>query len=785
MIPTINDLTLRTLEFDTVLAKVAEFAVSSAGKERIESLEPFSNTGPLQDELNRITEMKDILEYGDPFPLTGFSDIRPDLKRAEAAGAYLQPEAFLAIKHVLTLSGQMVRYFIGQPDRYPLLQKINKKIVPAPELEKEISRVIDPAGQIHDRASDALFKIRRELQRKTGQVRNRLESILHSMVSSGYAQEDALVLRRGRLVIPMKESHRGRLKSVIVDESASGATVFVEPIEILEMNNAIYRLHVQEEQEIEKILQLLTDTVRENRLILADNFDTLAEIDSYMARARFSMEEKGQAAAAADECILELNEARHPLLLMRESMEKVIPLSLRMGGNLKTLVITGPNAGGKTVALKTAGLLALMHQFGLHVPVKKETVIPLFSHIFTDIGDQQSIEQDLSTFSSHIRSIRSILEKADERSLVLIDEIGSSTDPSEGAALAETILRHLTRKGCTTLATTHMGALKIFAHEEVGVENGSMVFDQKTLQPTYRFQMGIPGASYAFEIAERLGVSQTIVKEARDLVGEERGKLDRLILHLEEELQKTHRLLEDAEIKESELSGLVKLYREELNTLRKESGHEKRKIVKEAETILKEAKSRVEHVVREIREKQASRESIREAKQALTSLEEKIVSLTEPSENQEIHSFHKGDWAVWEGHKGKGQIVSRKDKSGRVLVDWDGVRLRIPVADLQPAKTSSVKPSLPATPIYAIEKRVGDEIDLRGMTADEAIESVEKYIGDAVMSGFSTVRIIHGKGTGVLRREIGRYLKGHARVKSQRLGSWNEGDTGVTVVELR
>ncbi|MFC1502367.1 endonuclease MutS2 [bacterium] len=767
------------------MTRVAQLAVSSAGQECIESLTPFSDKEFLQDELSRVTEMKDILEYGDPFPLTCFADIRPDLKRAEAVGAFLQPEAFLALKQFLTISGKVTKYFVEYPEKYPLLQKVIKKTIPVPELEKEIGRVIDPSGHIKDRASDTLFRIRKELKRKTGQVRNRLETILRNMVSSGYAQEDALVLRRGRLVIPMKEGHRGRLKSVIVDESASGATVFVEPIETLEMNNTIHRLHIQEEQEIEKILKSLTDTVRENRLILADNFAVAVELDSYLARARFSIEEKGQAAGTAAEYSLELNEARHPLLLMRESMEKVVPLTIRMGGDLKTVVITGPNAGGKTVALKTVGLLALMHGYGMHVPVQKESTVPLFSRVFTDIGDQQSIEQDLSTFSSHIQSVRSILERADKNSLVLIDEIGSATDPSEGAALAETILKHLTQKGCMTLATTHMGTLKVFAHEEAGVENGSMVFDQETLQPTYRFQMGIPGASYAFEIAERLGVSQKIVKKARNLLGEERGKLDRLILHLEQELQQTHRLLGEAEIKESELSGLVKLYREQLKTLRKESSKEKKKILNEAEVILKEAKSRVERVVREIREEQASRESIQKAKETLTSMDEKIASMTVSEEGPSPHTFKKGDWVIWEGHGGKGQIVSKPDKSGRVQVDWDGVSLRIPVNNLQPGKGSSSKSPPSSMPTYKIEKRVNDEIDLRGQTADEAIEAVEKYLSDAVMSGFSSVRIIHGKGTGVLRREISRYLKGHTRVKSQRLGSWNEGDTGVTVVELR
>jgi len=781
----LNNNSSRILEFHTILAKVSEFTVSVMGKEQIDSLHSLTDGECLKRELGQVSEMKNLLEYDDPFPLDEFADLRPFLKRAEIIGSFLQPEEFIVLNRFLIISSDIFKYFSERPDKYDLLRKMALKISPQPLLEKSIARVIDSHGQVKDKASDTLSRIRQSMNRTTSRVRRRLETILQSSVSKGVAQQDTLAFREGRLVIPLKESQRGRLKGVVVDQSASGATLFIEPLEVLEMNNEIRRLKVQERQEIEKILKSLTDMVRENRSDIQDNLEILGQLDGYAARAKFSIQIEGNPAQISEDTSLEIKGGRHPLLLLRTSEEDVIPLTLHLGGETRTLVITGPNAGGKTVALKTVGLLALMHQHGLHIPADETTSFPLFSQIFADIGDQQSIEQDLSTFSSHIGNIKTILENADGISLILLDEIGSATDPAEGAALAEVILKNLTRRGCLSIATTHMGTLKVFAHEEPGVENSSMAFDQKTLKPTYRFQMGIPGSSYAFEIAERLGLSSKMVTEAKDLAGKERGKLDRLILHLEENLQRTQGLLKESEIKESQLSGLVKLYRNKIDDLQKSSDEKKQKIIREAEEVLQEANTVIERVVREIRESQAGRDSIRMAKDILKTQRKKIEALSGKKEKTDDRFFQQGDWVKWEGHKGKGEVVSKPDKSGRVLVQWDGVKLRIPVQELTSTQESKKKPSSGRLTIYSTDRQVNNEIDLRGLTVEEAIETVERYISDAILTGLTQVGIIHGKGTGVLRREVGNYLKNHRLVKSQRLGNWNEGDTGITIVELK
>ncbi len=785
MFPKSDNAALKTLEFDAVLEKVADLSVSAVGRERVENLFLYTDGDLLKKELGRVTEMRDLLRSGDSLPLQVFADLRSSLERVEVEGAFLQPEGFVELHHFLVMVRQTRACFDERPEKYPLLWELVKKTVPLPEMEKEIGRVIDPSGEVKDRASELLSRLRRQISKKGSQVRRRLEEILRSLVSRGHAQEDALVLKEGRLVIPVKEPHRGGLKGIVVDQSASGATVFMEPLEVVELNNDIRYFRIQERQEVERILKELTDRVREKRLEIVLNIEVFGEMDCVMARAKFSVGMDGNAAVVEGDGILEFKNARHPLLLMRENREEVVPLILRMGGELGTLVITGPNAGGKTVALKTVGLLALMHQHGLHVSADEGTSFPLFSRVFADIGDHQSIEQDLSTFSSHIENIKLILEKADSTSLVLLDEIGSSTDPAEGSALAEVILKHLTQKGCLTVATTHMGTLKVFAHEEPGVGNGSMAFDRKTLRPTYRFQMGLPGSSYAFEIGERLGLEREIVEEARCVLGEERGKLDRLIFHLEEELQRTHGLLEEAEIKESRLSGLVKLYQERIERIQKEGEERKRKIVEEAEEVLQEANAAVERVVREIREKGAAKESIREAKEALRAHRKKVAALSREKERAEIQPASPGDWVVWQGHGGVGKVVSEPDRTGRVLVLWNDRRLRVSVDELKPGEAPEEKFASSGLTHYRVDRSISDEIDLRGMTADEAIEEVEGYLGDVVMAGIREVRIIHGKGTGVLRREIGRYLKGHSLVKSHRTGSWGEGDTGVTIVELK
>jgi len=779
----------KTLEFDIIIEYVVKETVSGEGKEKIKSFFPYEKKDYLQKELNRITEMVNLLSYDDPFPLEGYGDLTLHLEKTEIEGSFITPEGLFILSQFLKIVERLKKYITERKQKYPLLKKITNDFNYLSSLQKEIKKILDPHGNIKPKASDTLYSLHQNIERKKGNIRKKLESKLKNFISKGYARDSNLVIRQGRLVLPIKDTYRSAVKGIVLDQSASGSTVFIEPIDIIELNNQVHKLESEKQREIEKILKMVTKVVRENITFIHDNIERFGELDKVYAKAQFSIELDCLPAEINTQGKLNLKNSRHPLLLLRDSEEEVVPLSIFMNDTIRTVIITGPNAGGKTVALKTVGLLSLMHNCGFHIPAEEGSVIPLFSGIFADIGDRQSIQHDLSTFSSHVKRLNRILEKSNTNSLVLLDEIGSSTDPTEGAALAEVILEYLTDLQCMTIATTHMGALKVFANQQDYIENASMLFDNDRLSPSYKFQMGLPGSSYAFEIAEKYGMNTEILNKARKRVGKQRGKLDTLILQLEDEIQKSSRLSEEAEIKHSKLEGLVQLYQERLDKIKKQGKEEKKKIIEQAENFLKNANVEIENIVREIKEKQAAKSSIKNAKKILEQKRKKIQELKDTQTPDKRKTLQKGDRAYWHGHSGKGEIMSDPDSTGRVLVDWNGVRLRVPVDELQLSPESDQEDTEESEFFVQsdvnISDTISDEIDLRGMRAEDAVAAVDKYLSDAVMSGLHMVRIIHGKGTGVLRQVIGRHLKGHNLVKNFRLGRWNEGDTGVTVVEIK
>ncbi|MCK5147904.1 endonuclease MutS2 [bacterium] len=780
--PPINNI----LEFDSILQHISALTQSVPAFHRIQTLMPLRDELLLSEALKRVAAMQALLNFDDPFPLRPFPDFQSAFSRADIEGAFLDAAIFRDLHIFLTMARVLSKYFSDRPEKYIELHPVSKRLIPLKELENAIAHVVDENGGVKDRASTRLSQIRRELTRIDSRIRSRMDALMSKMASAGYAQEENLVFRQGRSLIPMIESHRSRLQGVIVDQSQSGGTVFMEPLEVVELHNRMRRLESEEKDEIERILKELTARLRDVLPDVVENFSTVIDLDVLAAKARFGVKIRAVPAAIGPAGVLDLKNARHPLLLLKMDYEEVIPLTVSMDELRHTLIITGPNAGGKTVALKTVGLLSLMHIHGLPVPAAPKTILPLFHSIFADIGDRQSIEQDLSTFSSHIQEICHILNNADRHSLVLMDEIGSATDPAEGSALAQVILTSLTERSTITFATTHMGALKIFAHEAAGVENASMAFDQKTLRPSYRFQAGIPGSSYAFEIAERFGIDTAIIQDARNLLGEDRGHVEKLILHLEEELDRARKLRQDVVLKDTRLAGLTALYEDRLEKLKADGEVRRQAIIEEAEILLKEANSTVENLVRDIKEKQAGQDSVRSAKTALK-LQQSAVSAMKKKENissENIQTFEKGNWVIWEGHGSKGQVLSLQDRSGRVQVEINGLKMRLPMKDLRMAAAPQKKNITPVR-LSVSTSDLSSEIDVRGMTGLEAVGIVDKYLSDANMSGLAQVTIIHGKGTGVLRKEIGRLLNGHSLVRTQRHGSWQEGDYGVTIVEFK
>lgn len=771
---------IRKLEFDRVLERVSHHAASDAGKQAVRSLRPSTDPAAISAELDRVGETKALLIAAGDLPFDGLSDVRAALKKTTIENSVLSPEELLAVAGTLRASRMVHAHLSKHRSLAPLLSPKAAELVVDKVVEYNIRQAIDEAGRISDSASKELRAIRSGMVSVTEQLRKRLGLILKRVSEQEFLQEEIITTRDGRLVIPVKSEFKRQVPGFIHSTSASGATTYIEPAETLDLNNQLRELQLSEQREILKILSELTGQVREIRENLEESLAVLTELDALSARARYSIEVLGNAAHVSAEGTLRLVEARHPGLLQRHAREEVVPLWLEFAGDVRTLLITGPNAGGKSVALKSVGLLALCAQSGLHVPAGPGTEIPVFTSIFVDIGDDQSIERDLSTFSSTLLTYREVLEGADSRSLVLLDELGAGTDPAEGGALAMAILAELTRRGSTTIATTHTGSLKVFAHNTPGIMNGSMEFDHKELRPTYRFVSGVPGGSYAFELAGRLNFPAEILTTARKSLGTDQVRLESLLLELERKAQEYRELLAGVTSERDRLQALVSSYETKLKEVRHEIADLKKNAKSEARSIIKDAQATVERVVREIREQQAASTAVRSARQELQSVKERHSPDHEEIDETPQEPLAPGDAVRLEGSTAVGQIQEIRAKSA--VVSWSHGTIQVPLGKLRKAKSSEVTHAPASSASVSFEGRT--ELDLRGMRVDELKEAVERFLDSAFLGGLHRVDIIHGKGTGALRKRVTELLQSHPQVRSFRMGEWNEGGTGVTVVEL-
>lgn len=789
-----NKSVFETLEFDKILRHLSTFSISPLGEEHILAIKPHDDIQIITQKLNDVTEFRALIDFDDVFPIDGLQDIRPQLNKVSLEGNLLPAEELVKVVMTLRVFRNIQEYFKTRKEKYPQLCRFAADIKSFRTIEKEISRCVDMnTYEVLDKASPALASIRKSIYSLQRSIRKKLESMVRTLSKKKYLQEDIITIRDGRPVIMIKDEYKNQLKGVIHDQSASGASLFLEPIETLEMNNQIKSQRMEEKREIERILKELTALIFEVLDDILASLIAAGKLDFIRAKAQFSSEINAFQPLLNDKNLLDIVKGRHPLLLLHKGKEQdVIPVNLRMGDSFYTLIITGPNAGGKTVALKTVGLLCLMTSCGLHIPADPTSEIPVFRNIFSAIGDEQSIENNLSTFSSHIEKLKIIVDDAGKSDLVIIDEIGTGTDPEEGAALAIAILEKLTSLGCITLVSTHQGALKAFAHETDLVENGSMEFNSETLAPTYRFRLKIPGSSYAFEIANRWGLPDDIIRRSRELVGAEKNKMENLLIELNTKMVQYQTRLNDISIKQSELDALIKLYKERSSELKRNEKKLKKEAVKESENILNNASATVEQVIRELREQQASRESIRQVKQRVDEEKKKLRVYTKGIDkdnagvksSQVLSNIEIGDAVLWSKFNKEGIVLSDLDGSKRVLIDTGGVKIRVPLDELTASyakKESKVRVNVQ----YDDKKLVSPELDLRGMMAEEAIELTDKFIEDALISNLHEIYIIHGKGTGALRRKIHGFLDKHNHVKSKRIADWNQGGTGMTVVELR
>ena len=781
--------TLRVLEFNKILTRLADFALTDLGRERCMQLTPKENLTQALEALEETEEAQVILTYLGGSPLVGFSDVRPWLTMAEK-GASLAPKALLEIARSLTAARAARGALVTERDNTPRVTGLASHLQTFRQLEEAISNAIISEEEISDHASTALYDIRRHIRQANEKVREKLNSMVHGSGFSKYLQESIVTVRNGRYVIPVKQEYRQFVPGLVHDQSSTGATLFVEPMAVVELGNELKQWTAKEREEIERILAELSAQVGSQSDMISLNISILADLDFIFAKGQLSRDMNGILPHMNNEGKLRLVKARHPLI----SRDTVVPCDLWMGEDFTTLIVTGPNTGGKTVTLKTVGLLTLMAQSGLHVPANLGTTLSVFDQVYADIGDEQSIEQSLSTFSSHMTNIVEIMREVTGRDLVLFDELGAGTDPTEGAALAQTILDTLLKRQVRTLATTHYSELKAYALSTPGVENASVEFDVSTLKPTYRLSIGVPGKSNAFEISRRLGLGEEIIEEAKKLLSANDVRFEDVIAGAEYQRQVAEKEREIAEQARAETVRLRNeaeaLYRE--MELRRQNSERKAK--EEGRRIVENARREAEDVITQLKKMKKEGAAGREAEvnalrqrmqQSLDGLSEGLLEKN-PTLAPPPKDLKPGD-LVDIIHLGtRGTVLSKPDAKGEVQLQAGIMKLKANISQLRlvEQKQPPKKKSTVMVHSQSASRTVRMECDVRGMALDEALIEVEHYLDEAVMAGMNEVAIVHGKGTGTLRAGIQKHLKTYPHVKSFRLGQYGEGETGVTIVTL-
>lgn len=778
--------TLKRLEWDKITERLARHCTSPPGRELAEALVPVADAQEVERLQAETEEAARVLRLEPGAEFNAWPDIREALRRAER-GLMLEAETVFDVGRTLRTIRVIRNFFSGRAEKYPLLAGRAWLMSPAPDLEKRILEAVMPGGELADTASARLGDVRRRLQRARQQVKETLEGMVRSRSTQKYLQDQIITIREGRYVVPVKIEYRGEVPGLVHDQSASGATLFVEPMAVVEKNNEIRRLEAAEKQEIYRILAEFSALTGAVALETLGSVDILAHIDFTMAKGRFTLQLKAVPPTLEPGVHLRFRQARHPLI-----RGDAVPIGCRVGQDFDILVLTGPNTGGKTVALKTVGLTVLMVQAGLQVPAE-ECSVGLFSRVFADIGDEQSIEDSLSTFSSHMRNIVNIVRDVTPDSLILIDELGTGTDPTEGAALAQSILEELLARGAKAVATTHFSELKHFATTRERVENGSVEFDNVTLEPLYKIVIGRPGRSNAFEIASRLGLPGEIVERAREYLSVDQRRAEDLLKNLELTQQQAEGDREAARSLRREAEGLRAKYDAELARLLEKKQAIREKATEQAHEQVRRIRQEGEAIIRELRE-QLKQDSNREREQGIHEARDRINDLSGqiPARSAPVgggaapRELKPGETVFIPRFNQEGQVVS-VTKGDEAVVQVGSIRLNLPFAELRlHTGAAAPEPVRETTGQMAMEK-VRDfkpELDMRGMRAEEALSELDKYLDDAVLSGVPRVHLIHGKGTGVLRAAVTEQLRGDPRVKQFRLGEAGEGGIGVTVVEF-
>lgn len=817
----------RKIGFDRIRAQLSERCTMPTARERLAAEEFSTSAREIEHRLSLADEMRIVLEMEHDFSKEDYPDIQPVLAKLRIEGAFLDVVEVVLLRQALAEIGAVVAFLLDRKERYPALYDRTRGIEPFPEIVRDIDRLVDSFGEMRDSASPELAQIRRAIREREGQAAKRLQQVLAAAKSAGIVEADAqLSVRDGKTVIPVSASNKRKLNGFIHDESATGRTFYVEPVEVIELNNELRELQYAERREIVRILTEFTEQLRPDAELLAAAGDYLADIDLYRAKGRWASENGCVRPIVSTDDRLVLKNARHPLLqqTLRAAGREIVPLDMQLDARKRILVISGPNAGGKSVCLKTTGLVQYMFQCGVPVPTSEISELPVFENLFIDIGDEQSIDNDLSTYSSHLLNMKTMLAGATDRSLVLIDEFGSGTEPTIGGAIAEAILERLLEKGSYGVITTHYANIKYFAANHDGVANGAMMFDVQNIRPLFRLETGKPGSSFAIEIARKIGLPEAIIRSASEKAGSDHINIEKQLREIARDKHYWEQKRDRIRLTDRKVEELEQNYSELLIRIRDERQEILRKAKREAQELVAEANRQIENTIKTIREAQAEKELTRLARRELDDFRERMEQADDAARDEavgrEIERIERrrqrraerkaqqgtvqpsrtpeaapkprevevGSKVRMAGQDVVGVVQSVKGRKaqvafGQILTTVDRERLTVVSNnEYREATRPQSARTVVSVDISARKLNFRDHIDVRGMRAAEALDAVQDFIDNALMVGVGSVTILHGKGTGALKEEIRRYLRTIPEVAGATDEHADRGGAGITIV---
>ncbi|MDY4168229.1 MAG: endonuclease MutS2 [Fournierella sp.] len=788
---------LKTLELEKILNRAAQLAVCPEARTLLLEQDAFETVEEVRYALSQTDAINTLLLKNGSPRFGGVQGVDKVVNRALKGGILSMAELLEVAGALRNFQNLVSWYHITEHDMLPV-DDLFYALTPQPTLEKNISSAILSPEEMADTASNTLFEIRRKIRAMENSIRDKLDAIIKNSTTNKFLQDAVVSLRNGRFVVPVKAEYRGEVGGVIHDVSSSGSTVFVEPTAVVEANAKIMQLRSQEKSEIERILAAFTDQVASIEPVFNFSYQAMLNIDVLLAKARLALEQQAYMPQVADSMWFDLKKARHPLI----DKDKVVPVDVALGKEYDTLVITGPNTGGKTVTLKTAGLLCAMAQHGLLIPAHEQSTVCVFSEYLVDIGDEQSIEQSLSTFSGHMKKITGILDNAYKNTLVLLDELGAGTDPAEGAALAVSIIEQLRIQGALIMATTHYSEMKVFALETPGVMNASCEFDVESLRPTYKLSVGVPGKSNAFLISEKLGVPPRVIQRAQTHLTNDDKRLDSVLAQLDDLKLQLKASQDEVEKAKAEAEHKLESARKKYDALVKQGETELEAARLKARQMAQQVQDEAYRLTDELRklqkdEKTSAAQRAARAREIARKETESLYGKTDVVHNVvkefvPLKQVKVGQEVVIADIEQTATVMSLPDRNGLVEVRAGILKTKVPLSNLKapdklkkPANNGKPKPQPRSTTVQRVQRKASMEINLLGMTVEEALMETDQFIDHAVMNGQTMVYLIHGKGTGALRKAIHAHLRGHRNVKSFRLGQYGEGEAGVTVVELK